>query len=325
MKKNKNIITIGGGSGQFSLLCGLRDLDNINITSIVSMVDSGGSTGRLRDELGVLPPGDILKCVLALSKNRKSARKILQHRFKTTSRLNGHSAGNLFLTILSQYSGNFHEGVKALSDVLEARGLVLPVTTDKATLVAELTDRSQLFGEAAIDVPRGQSRAKIKKTFLVPHHADSIKVYPPVVEAIKKANYIIIGPGDLYTSIIPNLLVPGVTDELKKSKSKIIYVGNIMTKFGETDNFRAEDFVSSLEKIIKRKMDIVVINSREPGKKTMNAYKKQKASFVEITKGENWNGRKVCKLDLLSVEGGLVRHSPKKLGEALKSLIDSDL
>ncbi len=317
----KKIVTIGGGSGQYTLLTGLRDVKNIKIISVVSMVDSGGSTGRLRDELGVLPPGDILKCVLALSKNRDHARRILQHRFKAGNRLDGHSAGNLFLTILSQYAGNFHEGVKALSSLLESKGRVLPVTTNKATLVAELLDGSQLFGEAAIDVPKGKPRGRIKKAFLVPHHSSAIKVHPPVITAIRKADYIIIGPGDLYTSIIPNLIVPKVAEELKKTKAKLIYVANIMTKFGETDDFIGEDFVYKLERVIKRKFNMVIFNNAKPDNEVLREYKKQKAKFVEIHQNKIWNKRKVIKTDLLSLEGGLIRHDSQKLASIIKEII----
>src|SRR6056297_458263 len=244
---SKKIVTIGGGSGQYVLLSGLRDLVDFEVTAVVSMVDSGGSTGRLRDELGILPPGDILKCILALSPHRDSVRHLLQKRFRSNPKLAEHSVGNMLLTMLSQYCNDFTQGVKALGEVLDIKGEVLPVTTDKATLVAELTDGSWLYGESAIDVPRGNQREKIKKTFLVPHHSETIQVYPRVLEAIKEADYIILGPGDLYTSIIPNVLVKGVKEELGRAKAELIYLANIMTKFGETENFTAKDFMEKIE------------------------------------------------------------------------------
>ena len=161
----KKIVTIGGGSGQFILLSSLRDQLNIKITGIVSMVDSGGSTGRLRDEYGVLPPGDILKCILALAPNRNLARQILQKRFQANSRLKGHVVGNMLLTILSQYTFSFPKAVKALGEILHIKGQVLPVTICRATLTAELEDGSWLFGESAIDVPKSKKRAKILHSF----------------------------------------------------------------------------------------------------------------------------------------------------------------
>ena len=317
----KKIVTIGGGTGQFNLLCALRDIEGIDISAVVSMVDSGGSTGRLRDELGILPPGDILKCVLALSRDRESARKILQKRFNGSGRLSGHSVGNLLLTILSQYAGNFPEGVRALGEALDIRGTVLPVTIDKATLVAELTDGSFLYGETAIDVPRGDQREKIKNTFLVPHHSDRVRVYPPVVDAIARADLIIIGPGDLFTSIIPNLLVPGVKEAIKDSRAELLFAVNIMTKFGETDNYKIKDFVVKAEEFIGRKVNKVLANSAKPKKEILDKYEKQKARFVEMDLGAYWENREVIASDLLDISGGIIRHDDKKLAEAIKQII----
>ena len=317
----RKIVTIGGGTGQFNLLSALRDIEGIDISAVVSMVDSGGSTGRLRDELGILPPGDILKCVLALSRDRDAARKILQKRFNGAGRLSGHSVGNLLLTILSQYAGNFPEGVRALGEVLDIRGTVLPVTIDKATLVAELTDGSFLYGETAIDVPRGDQREKIKNTFLVPHHSDQVRVYPPVVDAIGRADLIIIGPGDLFTSIIPNLLVPGVKEAIKDSGAELLFAVNIMTKFGETDNYKIKDFVAKAEEFIGRKVNKVLANSAKPKKEILDKYEKQKARFVEMDLSQYWEDRKIIGLDLLDISGGIIRHDSKKLADVIKNII----
>jgi uncharacterized cofD-like protein len=229
--QKKRIVTIGGGSGQFILLSGLRDLKDIDTTAIVSMVDSGGSTGRLRDELGILPPGDILKCILALSPHQNACRSILLKRFKKDRRLAGHSAGNMLLTMLSRYTGNFPAGVAALAEILDVDGSILPVTIDKATLVAELTDGKRIYGEEAIDLPRGTQREQIKDVYLVPHHHESIAVYPPVLDAIEQAEHIFIGPGDLFTSIIPNLIVPGVKKALEdKSMVLLPIIQNLYKK-----------------------------------------------------------------------------------------------
>lgn len=321
MPKAKKVVTIGGGSGQYALLSGLRDLKNIDIISVVSMVDSGGSTGRLRDEWGILPPGDVLKCVLALSPERVVARKILQTRFSSNDRLKGHNAGNMLLGMLAQYAGSFPAGINALGEILNIKGKVLPVTIDKATLVAELTNGEFLYGETTIDVPRGDQREKIKRTFLVPHHSDAIKVYSPVIEAIKGADYIIIGPGDLYTSIMPNFLVPGVVEEIKKAKGKLIYVTNIMTKFGETDGFNVSDFIKAIEKKIKRKLDYILVNTSKANKKITRKYKIQKAEFVRVDKKIKDGKRKLILYNLLSTKGEIVRHDPIKLTEAIEKII----
>lgn len=318
---NKKIVTIGGGSGQYILLSGLRDIQDVDITAIVSMVDSGGSTGRLRDEYGVLPPGDILKCILALSQNRDAAREILQKRFNSGGKLDGHSMGNMLLTMLSQYSGSFPDGVNALGEALGIKGRVLPVTTNKATLVAELTDGSRLYGETVIDIPRGDQREKIKNTFLVPHHNEEIKVYEPAIDAIKKADYIIIGPGDLYTSIIPNFLVSGMKEALHDSLGKIIFIVNIMTKFGETDNFSGKDFVINLEDFIGKKVDAAIYNSGQPDKNILEEYKKQKAYLVDFNIENNWGGREIVKEDVVNTAGDIARHDLVKLAKLINKLI----
>lgn len=318
----KKIVTIGGGSGQFVLLSGLRTTEKTDISAIVSMVDSGGSTGRLRDELGILPPGDILKCILALSPHQDASRSILLKRFKKDRRLEGHTAGNMLLTMLSRYTGNFPTGVAALAEILDAKGTILPVTLDRATLVAELTDGRRIYGEEAIDLPRGTQRERIKDVFLVPHHHDDISVYPPVLDAIKEADYIFLGPGDLFTSIIPNLIVPGVKEALQNTSAKIFYIINIMTKFGETHHFSGRDFVEKLEKHLGCHLDGVIGNSTKPSQKVLDAYEKQKSDFVWIdTTHPFWEGREIILVDILDESASIVRHDPDKLAQIIQHLI----
>ena len=323
--EDQKLVTIGGGSGQFALLSGLRDLYGIKITAVVSMADSGGSTGRLRDELGILPPGDVLKCILALSPHRDIARIIFLKRFIQDRRLQGHNAGNMLLTILSQYTGSFPTGVQALSEILDAKGTILPVTTDRATLVAELTGGRHIYGETAIDIPRGTQREKIRKVFLVPHHSDSISVYPPVIETINSADYIIIGPGDLFTSIISNLIVPGVKEALQETSAKILYIINIMTKFGETHNFSGIDFVRKLEECIGRQVDGIIYNAEKPDTKLLAQYVEQKAEFVEINERDDcWENRKIYVSNMLDIAGSIVRHDSKKLASLVQKIISQN-
>ncbi len=315
------VVTIGGGSGQYALLSGMRDMASIAITAIVSMMDSGGSTGRLRDELGTLPPGDILKCILALSPHQEAVRSLLQKRFQKDRRLRGHNAGNMLLTMLSRYTGSFPSGVNALSEILDTRGTILPVTTDRATLVAELTDGTRIFGEGAIDMPRGHQREKIADVFLVPHHTDQINVYPPVMDAIKTANFIILGPGDLFTSIIPNLIVPGVDKALQETNAKLIYVVNVMTKYGETQNFRCKDFVQNLESFTGKAVDAVIYNNTRPDSALSDLYALQKSEFVEIDLQDPlWRQRKLYALDLLETSTRIIRHDSKKIAALLDSI-----
>lgn len=319
------LLTLGGGSGQFALLSGLRDIPDIDITAVVSMVDSGGSTGRLRDEFGILPPGDILKCIVALSPHREVARILLLKRFIEDRRLRGHNAGNLLLTMLSRYAGSFPAGVQALAEILDVRGRILPVTIDPGTLVAELTDGTRIFGEKAIDVPRGTQREKIRDVFLVPHHSESISVYPPVIDAAWWADYIIIGPGDLFTSIIPGLIVPGVVEAFKKSRGKLLFVMNIMTKFGETHNFTGWDFVARLEEVFGREVDGIVYNSSRPDEKILAQYLNQKAEFVEINPEDAcWGKRRIYSDDMLETSGGIVRHDSRKLAAMIQRIVNKN-
>jgi uncharacterized cofD-like protein len=316
------LLTLGGGSGQFALLSGLRDLDDIDITAVVSMVDSGGSTGRLRDEFGILPPGDILKCIVALSPHREVARILLLKRFIEDRRLKGHNAGNMLLTMLSRYAGNFPAGIQALAEILDVRGRILPVTVDQATLVAELTDGTRIFGEEAIDVPRGTQREKIQDVFLVPHHSESISVYPPVIDAAWWADYIILGPGDLFTSIIPGLIVPGVVEAFKKSSAKLLFVMNIMTKFGETHNFTGWDFVARLEEVCDREVDGIIYSSSRPDETLLARYRQQKAEFIEIDPEDAcWGKRRIYVDDMLETSGDIVRHDSRKLAGMIRRII----
>jgi uncharacterized cofD-like protein len=314
------IVTIGGGSGQFVLLSGLRQSRRFRITSVVSMVDSGGSTGRLRGEFGILPPGDLLKCILALSPHQDLARTILLKRFTGDRRLRGHNAGNMLMTMLSRYTGSFTSGVQALGEILDVQGKIFPVTTDKATLVAELTDGSRIYGEQAIDVPQSGPREKIRSVFLVPHHANQVKVYPPVLAAIRKAAMIVLGPGDLFTSILPNLIVPGVNEALQAARAPVYYVLNLMTKYAETHRFKARDFVIELEKVLGRRVDGVVYNTAVPEKGLQAAYARQKAELVKVDRTDGWwQGRQLIAADLLDTTGGVVRHDARKLAAVIEA------
>jgi uncharacterized cofD-like protein len=312
--QRKNVVTIGGGSGQFSLLSGLRDLREIDITAVVSMFDSGGSTGKLREELGTLPPGDILKCLIALSPNRDIAQKILLKKINGNKKLTGHNFGNILLTILSSYTGSFPEAVNAMSEILEVRGKVLPVTIDKATLAAELIDKNRIYGESTIDIPDSGKRKEIREVFIVPHYHSSVSAYRPVIEAINHADHIIIGPGDLFTSIIPPLIVSGVKEAIKASDAQIIYVLNIMTKNGETNNYSSIDFVHRIEECLERDIDVVVYNDSVPPREILKRYNDQYADFVRVKQSyRRLSNHMLHSSDLLRIEDGKVRHDPLKL------------
>ena len=321
MKDKVQTVTIGGGSGQFVLLSGLRTSGRFAITSVVSMVDSGGSTGRLRGEYGILPPGDLLKCILALSPHQEFARHFLLKRFREDRRLQGHNAGNMLLTMLSRYTGSFTSGIQALGEILDVQGRIFPVTVDKATLVAELMDGNRIYGEQAIDMPSDTHREKIRDVYLVPHHSDRVSVYPPVIEAIEKAELIILGPGDLFTSILPNLIVPGVTEALQSARAPIYFVINIMTKYAETHRFKARDFVIELENVLQRSLDGIVYNTAVPPEELMTAYARQKAELVKVDRSDGWwENRKLLAGDLLDTTGGLLRHDARKLAAVIERI-----
>jgi len=306
----QRIIILGGGTGSYNVLRGLKHFD-IELTAVVSMMDSGGSTGRLRDEFGFLPPGDVRRCLLALSQDTGMLRKLFEYRFSKGVGLNGHNLGNLFLTALRDITGKEEKSIKAASELLNIKGRVLPVTTTNSQLSAILENGQVVVGETNIDIPRHDPQLRIKKLLLVPKP----KAYKETIQAILEADKIVLGPGDLYTSVIPNLLVTGIAQAIKKSKAKKIYVCNIMTKHGETNGFKASDFVSEVEKYLgKGVLDYVICNDKRPSKQLILEYEKEQAGYVEPDlKNSSF---KVAKADLLdSID--LARHNPDKLANII--------
>jgi uncharacterized cofD-like protein len=212
--------------------------------------------------------------------------------------------------------------VSALAEILDVQGKILPVTMDRATLVAELTDGTRVFGESAIDMPRGTQREKIRDVYLVPHHSDAITIFPPVLKAIEKADLIILGPGDLFTSIIPNLVVPGMPEALRTTQATILYLLNIMTKYGETHNFKARDFVTALENHMHCRIDGILYNDRAPSPEQIDLYRAQKAEWVVLDeKDPFWRGRKRFAADLIETEGTVLRHDPVKLARQVRRVV----
>jgi uncharacterized cofD-like protein len=245
-------------------------------------------------------------------------------RFSKDKRLKGHNAGNMLLTMLSRYTGSFPTGIQALGEILNVNGAILPVTTNRATLVAELTDGTRIFGESAIDVPRGGQTSKIKDVYLVPHHNGHISAHPPVIDAIMDADYLIIGPGDLFTSILSNIVVPGVKNAIQETRATIMYVVNIMTKYGETHNYSLIEFVQKLEEGIGRQVEIVVCNHKKPEDHILAEYYKQEAEFVEfIDDPKFWRDRKCHLVDLLDTSGSIVRHDSEKLARLIQEIISN--
>jgi uncharacterized cofD-like protein len=294
----------------------------MDITAVASMTDNGGSTGRLREELGVLPPGDILKCVIALSPLREAAKKMMLKSLNGDRRLKGHKAGNIVIAMLSRYTGSFTAAIQALSEILEISGRVLPATINNATLVAELVDGSRIYGESSIDLPLSGQREQIRNLFLVPHHNGSITAYKPVINAIIDSDIIIIGPGDLYTSIIASLIIPGIKEAIQDTKARIFYILNIMTKYGETHNFKGIDFVQRVEMVLGRQIDGIIGNSKKPDNELILKYLAENSEFVDPEQlAEGTNNLSVYSADLLDLNVGSVRHDSKKLASFIQSII----
>jgi len=313
----KPVVTVlGGGSGRFTLLEGLKKLP-VEINAIVTMTDSGGSSGKLRTELGVLPPGDVRQCLVALSNSPKLMLDLFNYRFENGSSLSGHNFGNLFLTALERTTGDFEKAIDEAGKMLDITGNVIPVTLDNAQLCAQLEDGSIIEGETNIDIPAGK-RAKIKRVFLKPQAKASARA----VAAVQKSDLIVIGPGDLYTSIIPNLLVSGMSKSLCESKAKKVFVLPLATKHGETNGFSARDFLSEIEKYAGCKIDAVIGNSAPFSKETAGKYASEGASQV-VARAEDFAGYEFVACDLLSNVNGLARHDANKIASTVMSLVGS--
>lgn len=258
----KQIVTIGGGSGQFELLQHLKKYA-VDIAAIVSMMDDGGSTGKLRSELNVLPPGDIRRCVMALARDNLELAHVLEYRF-ASGELKGHTVGNILLSGFELNSGNFQTGLDVLSKVLNIKGQVLPVTLDQATLCVKLEDGTVIEGETNIDIPKHDASLAIEEAYLTGEPAAN----PEAVKAIMQADLIVLTIGDVYTSVIPNLLIPQISQAVRESQAKVVYTCNQSTKVGETNNFAAIDYINTLEKYLGAKRINYIIVNKANGKST---------------------------------------------------------
>lgn len=313
--KNK-IVVIGGGTGSFTVLSGLKKYP-VELSAIVTMADSGGSSRILREEFGILPPGDVRQALVALSQSEKLLADLFTYRFKEGG-LAGHSIGNLLITALERIKGSFEKAIAEAGKILNIKGKVIPVTLENTTLYAILENGQIIKGEDNIDVPKHDPNLKIKKVYLEP----KARANKMAMKSILEADLIVIGPGDLYTSIIPNLLVEGIPEAIRKSKAKKVYVCNLMTKFGETNNFQGLDFVREIEKYLGGKfLDYVIFNNKRPSSFRIKKYEKAKASFVKYQKkdfqGENF---KIIEGNFLRKKG-FIRHDPEKLAKALLKIL----
>lgn len=321
----KRVVVIGGGTGTYQVLSGLKKHRNLDLSAVVTMSDSGGSTGRLRQEFGMFPPGDLRRALLALSSlpiREKTLQRLFDFRFENGKELKGHSLGNIFLAALTQITGTPERAIAEAQRILAVSGQVLPVTLDNTHLGAILEDGTQIIGERNIDVRNIKPEVPIKRVFLRP----KAKIFSQARDAIKNADLIILAPGDLYTSIIPNLLVRGVADAIAQSRGGLVFVVNLMTKPGETDGFSASRFLEVVREYLGRaekKITHIVVNRGSNLGRSLSWYKKFKAELVR----DDLNGVEtfsVLRGDF--IENGtqkphFIRHNPTKLARVLTKLL----
>jgi len=308
----------GGGTGMPSVLGGLKNNPWLRVNAVVTMFDSGGSSGQLRDELGVLPPGDILKCALALSRNAREARRVLLARLPTLehTRLGGHTGGNLLLSMMQSYSGDFLNAVDGLRSLLGCRGRVWPVTVEQAQICAKYGDGSITRGEVEVDAGQTSGRL-VEDVWLEP----AVAIHPVVAKAIGDFDAVIIGPGSFYTSLMPNFLVRGVPEALAAMRGPIILIANLLTEGGGMAGFTAADAVARLEHAIGRRVDVVMVNTARPLPDVLDRYAKEHKQPLEAGKlpphcelvgGEFWTSE-------------IARHDRRRLAFALWSVLSRRL
>nr|WP_207754819.1 YvcK family protein [Desulforadius tongensis] len=306
------IVVMGGGTGLSTMLKGIKEYTS-NITAVVTVTDDGGSSGRLRGDLGILPPGDIRNCLVALADKESLMERVLQYRF-TGGEMAGHSLGNLFLVALSDLSGGFYSGIRALSKVLAIRGRVLPSTLQNVVMGAELSDGTVVRGESSVS----GSGKKIRRIFLEPADCEPL---PEVLTAIKEADAIVLGPGSLYTSVMPHLLMKGIPGAIRQSKAVKIYVCNVMTQPGETKNYTASDHLKAIEKHGGRLVDYVIVNSGRIPERLLRRYRSEGAAPVKAdTRRLERMGVRPIRENLV-LETDVVRHHPEKLARAILKII----
>ena len=312
------VVAIGGGTGLSTLLKGLKRYSHVNaslpsplplldITAVVTVTDDGGSSGRLRREFGILPPGDIRNCMVALAEDEALMTQLFQFRFDSGHGLKGHSFGNLFLTVLSQITGDFLKAVKLSSEVLAIAGRIYPSTSTRVTVRATLQDGSVREGESRI----GRSTSPIQRIELSPRNCRPLA---EAREAIRNADLITLGPGSLYTSVIPNLLVRGIAAEVERSPAVKAYLMNLMTQPGETTGMTASDHLRAIERHAGRQLvDIAILNSSPVRAPARRRYAGQQASPVENdAEAIRAMGIRAVRLPLLG-EGEMVRHDPERV------------
>ena len=316
-KKRPLAVTMGGGTGHSVVLSGLKDYE-VDLTAIVAVTDDGGSSGRLRNQFGAIPPGDIRQCLSALAPIEIApvVRKLFEYRFPDDGELNGHSFGNLFLVALERITGSLPSAIETAGSILGTTGRVLPVSLENTHLQALLDDGTHIKGESLIDLRGYQPGAAIVQVSLDP----PVAAYPPALQSIKDADLLVLGPGDLYTSLLPVILTGGVTDSICTRQGLLVYVCNLMTKPGETDGFDAAGFLNEIHRYLKVPVGVILANRHPIPENLLSIYAAAGAYPVSIDAQACQDlGVEVITAPMLA-EGELIRHDPKKLAEALIKL-----
>lgn len=310
----KNVVVIGGGTGQSALLKGLKQINDINLATIVTVADDGGSTGRLRDDLHIPAMGDVRNVMLALSEEESLTATLMDYRFDNNSgELTGHNLGNIILSALTKKSGSFVQAISDLAKVLRVKGDIIPSTISNVTLCAHMDDGSVVEGEHNITF----DERRVKDVF----YKKYVTAYPDALVAIRQADYIIIGIGSVYTSILPNLVIEDIKNELVKTKAQIVYYCNCMTEAGETDGYSVEDHVKVIhEHIGEDIIDTVVIADDEIPAYIMENYILEKAEIVKPMEQEH--DYKILKHPLLTFETGMIRHDPNKVKVSFEKVME---
>ena len=308
------VVAIGGGTGISTMLRGLKTITS-NVTAIITVADDGGSSGKLREELGILPPGDIRNCILALADTEPVMEKLLQYRFKEGA-FKDHNFGNLLLAAMNDISDSFEDAVQATSDVLKVTGKVLPVTSEKISLCAQMDDGHVVCGEKNIGTHNKTQFGKIRRVYLDKRY---VKPVNEVLDAIKEADIIVLGPGSLYTSIIPNLLVDNVVKEIKKSKAIKVYVCNVMTQPSETEDYSVYDHIRAIEEhSCKGIIEYCIVNSAFVPDYMLEKYREEGAEIVQIDYDMLKNQDiKIITGDFIEISNEYVRHNPIKLANKI--------
>lgn len=319
MVNKKRVVIIGGGTGLSTLIRGLKQYP-LDLTAIVTVADDGGSSGRLRDDYDIPPPGDVRNVIAAMSEVEPLVEEMFQYRFQGREALKGHSLGNLMLTALTEITGDFSHAIRELSRVLNVHGRVIPVVNESMTLLAEFEDGSIIEGESVIP----KQHKQIKQVFL---KQENLKPLPDAIEAIEEADLIIIGPGSLYTSIIPNFLVKDIRDAVIAAKGRKVYICNLMTQDGETSHYTAADHVQAIyDHVGTPFIETILLNNHSAVPRDIErSYKEQQAEPVifDMDRLEAF-GLEIVQADIATIKDGTVRHKAIRVAEWLYNFTNEE-